>query len=159
MSKTVPEIEKWQSGSTELSSLSKILDNADTNLIRASYGPYQKRSYLKKSVFVKQWNFDALWRWGPKAQFSFFKKNLYGWNEQQKTRKPIFLTRKPTFFFTDECCATLNDPNGHSTVLAATGRNSTHRLICRQGGSGAWLWSRFISSKVMGILRVPDVLK
>lgn len=98
MSKTVPEIEKWQSGSTELSSLSKILDNADTNLIRASYGPYQKRSYLKKSVFVKQWNFDALWRWGPKAQFSFLKKNLYGWNEQQKTRKPIFLTRKPTFF-------------------------------------------------------------
>uniref|UniRef100_A0AAR2KR07 Uncharacterized protein n=1 Tax=Pygocentrus nattereri TaxID=42514 RepID=A0AAR2KR07_PYGNA len=67
-------------------------------------------------------------------------------------------TNFQTVLFTNECCATLDGPDGWSSGWLVDGHQPT-RLQCQQGGGGVMFWAGIMGRELVGPFRVPEGVK
>ena len=62
-------------------------------------------------------------------------------------------------FFTDECRATLDGPDGWTRGWYCEGDPRPERIRRQQGGGGVMFWTAIIGNELVGPLRVSDGVK
>ncbi len=68
-------------------------------------------------------------------------------------------TNFQTVLFTDECCATLDGPDGWSSGWLVDGHHFPTRLRRQQGGGGVMFWAGIMGRELVGPLRVTEDAK